>query len=200
MEKWERDYQKMVANIETVKEAVGPKSMVQAINKMATKARGVAARKVSAEKKVPLFVVRRRMFVRNASLKRILSTNRAYIRDVPLISVGENARTGKQTGTFKHRQKGDVGPGYGGTKIRKHYAADAFVNVIRRNQVVHVMRRKQRATWDGKKRLPVEVLKIKLDASFDKHFRKSFVDVVNARYDIEFNAAFKSNIIKILKK
>ena len=31
MEKWERDYQKMVANIETVKEAVGPKSMIQAL-------------------------------------------------------------------------------------------------------------------------------------------------------------------------
>lgn len=200
MEKWERDYSKMVSNIEAVKVAVGPKCMVQAINRMARTARGKAAKTVAAEKKIPLFVVRRRMFARNANLKRILSINRAYIKPVPLIAVGENARTGQQKGSFKFRQEGEVGPGYGGTNVRKHYAADAFVNVIRKNQKVHVMRRMQRATWEGKKRLPVEVLKIPLQGSFDKHFRRTFVEVVRARYDIEFNAAFKKNVISILKK
>lgn len=200
MDKWERDYAKMVENIETVNEKIGPKCMVQAINKMATTARGKAAKTVSKEKGIPLFVIRRRMFARNANLKRILSLNRAYIKPVPLIAIGENARTRQQKGSFKFRQKGDVGPGYGGTKVRKHYAADAFVNVIRKNQRVHVMRRLQRATWDGKKRLPVEVLKIPLQASFDRHFKKTFVEVVNSRYDIEFHAAWKKNVISILKK
>ena len=180
-ERWEYEYQKMEQNIQLVKDAVGPKSMVQAINKMARTARGKAAKKVSAEMKIPLFLIRRRLVSRNASLKRIMSRSRAYIKPIPLIALGENARTGNQKGTFKHRKAGDVGPGYGGTKVRKTFAADAFVNVIRRNQKVHVMRRKQRSTWAGKKRLPVEVLKVPVDAAFDRHFRKSFVEVVNTR-------------------
>jgi hypothetical protein len=77
---------------------------------------------------------------------------------------------------------------------------DAFVNKIRRNRQIHVMRRKQRATWDGKTRLPVEVLKMHLQSSFDRHFKRSFVQVARADYNKEFNAAFKKNVINILKK
>ena len=77
---------------------------------------------------------------------------------------------------------------------------DAFVNKIRRNKQLHVMRRKQRATWDGKTRLPVEVLKMHLQSSFDRYFKRAFVVVVRADYNKEFNAAFKKNVITILKK
>jgi hypothetical protein len=205
MDKWEREYAKMLQNMEAVTEKVGPKSMTMAINRMSSRARGIAARAVAKEKAIPLFMVNRRIWARNANLKKLYSSNRAYVSDMSMINLMDNARGGFVKGKRPHRQPGDVGPGYGGITIRGHFMPDAFVNKIRRNQVLHVMRRKQRATWtkgkDGSaKRLPVEVLKMHLQSSFDRYFARAFVVVVRADYNKEFNSAFKKNLITILKK
>ena len=113
MDKWERDYAKMEKNIEAVKEKVGPKSMTMAINRMSTRARGIAARAVAKEKGIPLFLVKRRIWARNANLKKLYSSNRAYVKDLSMISLMDKARGGFVKGQRPHRQPGDVGPGFG---------------------------------------------------------------------------------------
>lgn len=213
MEKWEKDYAEMVKNIESVKKIVGPRSMLMAINRLASTARGTSAKKVASERQVPLFLVRRRMYARNANMRTLTSINKAYIKDIPFIALGENARSGEQKGAFTYRSDGDIGPGFGGVKIKNpiklvdgkrktsyRKVADGFVNVIRKNQKVHVMRRMQRATWSGGKRLPVEVLKLKVDSSFQRHFRPTFIAIVNKNYEKEFHAAFRKNLAKRLAK
>lgn len=138
-----------------------------ALNKTASRIKSRVTKAVSADVQVQQKHVRKRVYIRKSTGKTMKALVTAYRRDIPVISLGIARTTGTNKmsvssrdsrGRFNTRQHS------GNTAIRvgNRTYQNAFINQVQGGGW-QVMRRKGRA------RYPLEVLKVKISPSVDRH-------------------------------
>lgn len=216
-DKFDRDMERFQKNVEFVRQKIGPKSTIMAGNRVLRAATTIAVRNVVKDmssrgySEVKQKHIRARMKVRNMSLQRPFGRITAYVQDMPAIHLSLN-RQGVARGKKFYRESvhfnpkkpgknSNIGGSYskvGGVKVGGRFFPNAFVNIIRKNQTVHVLRRKQKATWAGKTRLPIDVVKYPLRNAFAVHFEQALKDSIDQNFQKEFDLAYRLQQSKLL--
>lgn len=217
--KFNADMAKFQGRMDRLREFAGPRATTIAGNRVVRAAVTIATRATIADlhsngvTEVKQKHIRNRMRVRNMSVKKPKAYLNAYVQDMPAIHLGLN-RQGIAKGkkfyresiSFNARKPGKnskVGGSYskiGGVKVGGKFFPNAFINVIRKNQTVHILRRKQKATWAGRVRLPIDVIKYPLRQAFAKHFAPSLQKSIDANYQKEFDRAMTLELAKLLNR
>jgi hypothetical protein len=163
-----------------------PKAMTSALNKVAGKAKTATVSAVAKEVGVRVKDVKPRVHLRKArwedvntygSLRSILS---AYVKPITAVSLLSGRKGGagffkrtKQTTKSGKAKKVNVGGSskLGGMKVGKIFFPNAYIALVSPNQKVHILHRKQKATWASPGvRAPVDVARVPLQGAFDRHF------------------------------
>ena len=136
---------------------------------------------MSSEVKVQQKYVRKRVYIRRSTAKTLQAKVTAYRRDIPVISLGaaQTLTKGKGVAALTRGDKGRFSQrsfsGNTSIKVGNKRYSDAFINKTRYGSW-QVMRRKT------KKRYPVEVLKIPISKSVDRHARRIVNEQMRKEY------------------
>jgi hypothetical protein len=209
-EKFNDDLLKFQKDVQFIRSKIGPKATIMAGNRVLRAATTIAVRNVVKElsgkgyPEVKQKHVRARMKVRNMSLQRPFGRMTAYVQDMPAIhlslgkhGVAKGKKLYRESVKYNAKKPGKntaIGGSYskvGGVKVGGRFFPNAFVNVIRKNQTVHILRRKQKATWSGKTRLPIDVIKYPMRNAFAVHFERALLDSIDQNYQKEFDLAYR---------
>lgn len=197
---------------EGLRKEEAPRAMIRTLNDIGAKANTQTKTKVALITGMRKQDIAKRWTVKKArwsDLTNRLSVEvilRAYSKPIP-VARGLEGRKGaalhRSPQVDKHgkpkRVRTGSSSGLGGLRIGRKFYPNAFVNVIRRNQVIHVMRRRQKATWIGtgpnRKRAPVDVLKTPIDSAIEQQFRPTVERILVRDYakDFERNLTYYVN-------
>lgn len=195
MNRTDADIAKLVKSFEGMRKELAPQVMSRSINRILSKAKTQAVSKSAKELKVRVKDIRPRVFVRRSSKKVVRGQLRGYAKPMPVISIVSGRK-----GQFVSRKAGRRRSGLGGVKIGGLFMQNAFVNVVRRSQTVHILRRQQKATWAGSKRLPIDVVKIEIEPAFNRHFIPAVEQKLKSDYQKEFDANFNYYLARVLAR
>lgn len=164
---------------EGLRKKAAPKALVRTLNEIGAKANTETARAVGVATGIQYKLVKRRIKMRrarwsdvNEGTSTVFAILRGYVDPMPVAHLMGKGRVVRRKGGPTRRRKGSTPRGaLGGMKVRGKFYLGGFVQEIRRNKSVHLLYRKQKATWIRPgKRAPTEVYKIPLQKEFDQMF------------------------------
>lgn len=155
----------------------------------------------SGKAAVKLKHIRKRIYSSRATKNRRYVTVSGYMRDISLVSLSTTSKGVTSTKGRQHKgtkRKGSIsGITVAGVKLQ-----GGFLQHVQNKQQIHVFKRKGK-TWmpghygwdyppgsDQKgARAPYDIVKLRIEDSFQKNFQPTIVEVVKERGQLEYNRA-----------
>ena len=138
-----------IKKLRKIKGVEVPRANASALNKVSRTARARSVRGVSAETRVPQKLLRKRIFLNKATAKKQSAQIKNFVKPVSASGLLTKNQIDKKLGTGTNRR---------GVTAKGYKWQGAFIQ-RGKNENIHVFRRK------GKKRLPIEVIKVPINAS-----------------------------------
>jgi hypothetical protein len=228
---------KLESDMEFVERVAGKQAVVAALNKMRITVRSRTVKKIYAQtqylpmvdskgrkitdKKVKSGLkqhhIRERIRTSRATRYKPYSDATVFVRPIPLIALHKKVpkKQGggvKTEGQIVRRKSSKTRSTRGGVKIGGRMFPNMFVQFVRKNQMLHIFQRKQRATWKegtygwgrapgttGKDRMPYDVPKMNLQPIAAKYFPPEVSAVVKERAQIEYTRALNATGARLFK-
>jgi hypothetical protein len=195
----DKDLAKTYKIMDAMSDIAAPKALTSTLNKVGAKVKTRTTSKVAKSVRARVKDVKPRVRMRRArwddlktygSLKNIIH---GYAKPLPAIRLAIG-RSSKLQYATKNRPKG-------GIKLAGHFFPNAFIQLIHSNNKVHMLVRKQKATWKSPGvRAPTDVVKIPLQPAMEQHLPDAAKHFMKRDFDRILKHEFEIYLDREIKK